>query len=461
MGKVNYDDLSLLKPLDVDKVSKSINLQKLAKEAGAANRPDKSAKDFDANERAIISRLQEHRSAIRADLASRHKALDSDIAAQKSKLLSALHITDAKNRFTELKHDLKAGQRQLRNAATNFGSAKDTLDLFKSKRGITDVPPPAKTFLDNFAILIVFVFLEGFANLFFFSHGNELGLLGGFMIAGAISAANVFGFYFFSLFFAKFIHSVSLFIKFFGALAIMSIITMLFGFHTFIAFYRQAMYLNSSYTVNEGTQTAWDGLLSLNFSYLDIVSIGLMVVGIGFGAYAAYKGFTKGHPYPGYERRYKNFISFEDALEDEEQYFRDEYLDGIHDVSVTLKGVLSNQGGVKASLQRLFKHKAATLKRVDELDTELAENGNALLSKYRALNIKARSKKPPKYFESLYLENEHFGSGTKGNNYDQLAETGSITNANTDLEYKANKLLDEMDQMGEDLMEMLELSSNA
>lgn len=460
MSKVDFYDLSNLKPLDLDKVEKQLNVKKHGSDAGKAEQPSSSATQFDDNERDIIGQLQSHRADIRADHSKRLQALDSTIAAQKSKVLSELHISDARNRFTALKQELKSGRRGLMNAQENFASAKMTLDVFRQKRNISDVPPPEKGIVDKFAILIFFVVVEALANLFFFAEGNEFGVVGGYLIAIAISVFNVFLFYFLGLFFLKFINSISWPLKLVGVVSWVFTLTALPLFHGLIAFYRQGSVAHSANEIKlsslELTKIAWQNLKSLNFDAIDLTSIGLFVVGVGFGLYAAYKGFKTGHPYPGYDPRYKVYKSHEDKLEQAEGEFRGRYVDAIHDVFKKLKGVVSNQSSVKASLQKLHSQKIEILRRVDLVDEELSENCNTLLSRYRAANRLARTSSAPKYFDTLFVSRDHFGEGSAGKDYDAMIGFSTSAYDISGAEKKAAALLEEMEAMENELDQIMD-----
>ena len=459
MAQPNYYILSHLNPLDPDTVAKALGLKKRAKESGKANRPPTDATGYDQTEQVIISRIREYRGDVRADNAKHKQALEKDIEVGRSRFLSKLNLLDAQTRYEELKADLHSGKAPYLKARSDFDTEKQVLESFKKHRRIINNPPPSGTFIDKFFLLLLFIAIEAIANTVFFSEGNELGLVGGYFIAVGISFFNVAYCYVFGLFFLKIINSAFWYRKIMGYLAWGFLLAILPVFHGLIAFYRQATFLDPSLTTTEATQTAWSNLLAFKITSLDISSIALFLLGICFGGYALWKGYTDGHPYPGYERRYKVFSEHKKVLMHEEQKFRINHINALVDVADELKNLLGSQSSGRAYLERLTRDKANNLRREDELDEELVNIANGLIARYRDLNITYRTSDPPAYFQSLYLAPDEFGPGTKGKDYEAMAGVKDVI-SEIGLEQEAESLVTEMKQEGEKLRAMLEYDSD-
>ena len=344
---------SILKPLDEDKIASIIKLDETAKEDGEKNLPGSQAAELSGFERKILNEVQKHHTKIRTDVQRDRAVREKELAEHSTRLMDAAIVPQAKARLQELQLDIDNQKRELARARKELDGSELMLEQFTTPRNIVDAPSATTHWFLNFAILAVCVFIEALANMIFFAEGNELGLLGGVIIAGGISALNVFGFFALGYFGVRYKNCNIIWQKIVGFLVLALSLVALVLFHTVVALYRQIKVESPDIETTIASQRAFAKFLQLDLTGLDGVSYLLLVIGIGFGLFALVKGVIFGHPIPGFERRYKKVKAAEEHLGDIKDDFKITFVDATQDIIDTLKSAISSQGDHVRRYQQL------------------------------------------------------------------------------------------------------------
>ena len=461
MAEPNYYDLTQLTPKDPANVFDQLKLKKQAKISGRKNMPEMESKDYDDNEKRAIKYAQQLCYDYRHDTTKRILALNEDIKASKNELLSETFLMQQTNIYQSLKNELNEGARPLKRANKEYTDEKNLLERFKSLNKIKNSPPPRPPAIKKFAALLIYIVIESLANTYLFSHGQSLGLLGGLTIAIGVSAINVFACYFIGMYFLKYWNHVDLGKKLLGSIYWVISILALPLCHIFIAFYRQFSISSvSQENSSQITTKAFSALREMQFSILDLSSISLLMLGTAFGLMAIYKGFTEGHPYPGYERKYNKYLQFEKKLKYVERQFRIKYIRRADLIVKTLESRLSGQTRVRNQLESRIRRRSAINNRRKELPQELAVMTNQVLDMYRKSNIEFRSEAEPPYFKTLYVDQSIFEFKDEFSESDSYEDRKILSATNYDLQIKAKDLISQVYKTGDEMRDMLESSLN-
>ncbi|HOY79091.1 MAG TPA: hypothetical protein PLN33_14845 [Hyphomonadaceae bacterium] len=415
-------DLTVFRPLDIERYAKRLSLEQRGAERGAANQPAPDATSLDDIESEIVGGIVAERTQLRNDVIDRLRSLNELLARARSRLVTtelqnrvAPKISAIEQRAVVDLRDLEQKFQRLRESQADFQGWRDERNLKRPAKA----PRGAFVF---FADLFLIALVEGGLNLFFFTEGNQLGLLGAFFQALLIAAANIVVCTVIGFALIKRVNSKFLFNKLLGFAAVLVLLIGLPLIHTVVGFYRVAR----SHVV-EGPSPLWTAVgwfseifktppvpapAVWGFSHLDELSFIMIAVGIIAGVYAARKGYEFGDRYPDYTKHYN---------EAEDQ--RDDYLDLLDDVtgemleeqqaaSQTVGAFLYDIG---PSLQAIDNHTDAK-KQLEaaarNYEAELESAANTMLAIYRGANTRARTSAAPAHFGApVKLANPGFANG--------------------------------------------------
>ena len=197
-----------LYPLNVEKLSKDLNLVNEATRLGEAGIPSPDAKTLSGTEAAIVQRVEKARQDYVDWAGLRLNVLNGEIGR--------INLTKTINRASqadkEFERDASAlltGKDNLiRSLSTATEKRKTELDAFRAKNGLdreADYPTTGSTFL-RYGLLVLLILIEGGLNAMFFAQGLDTGLLGGFMHAGILAAFNVLIAFFFGKYAIRYIN---------------------------------------------------------------------------------------------------------------------------------------------------------------------------------------------------------------------------------------------------------------
>jgi len=414
-------DLTVFRPLDIERYAKRLALETRGAERGGANQPPADAASLDDIESEIVGGIVAERTQLRNDIIDRLRGLNELLARARSRLATteienrvAPKISAIEQRAVVDLRDLEQKFQRLREGQADFQGWRDERKLKRPAKA----PRSAFVF---FADLFLIVIVEGALNLFFFTEGNQLGMLGAFFQALLIAAANIVVCTVIGFALVKRVNSVFIANKLLGFAAVLVLLVGLPLMHMVVGFYRVARNAVSEGVSPLWTAVGWFGeifrtppappLAAWGFSHLDELSLIMIAVGVIAGVYAARKGYEFGDRYPDYTKRYN---------EAEDQ--RDDYLDLLDDVTGEMleeQEAASQAVGaflydIGPSLQAIDNHTDAK-KQLEaaarNYEGELESAANTMLSIYRNANARARSAPPPAHFANpVKLANPGFAN---------------------------------------------------
>lgn len=391
-------DLTMFRPLDVERYAKRVGVEARGAERGAANQPPPDALALDDVESEIVGGIIAERTQMRNDVIDRLRGLNELLARARSRLVT----TELENRVAPMISAIE--QRaviDLRDLEQKFQrlteSQKDFNDWRKERKLERPARSPKSAFV-FFADLFLIAIVEGGLNLFFFTEGNQLGMLGAFFQALLIAGANIVVCAVIGFALLKRINSRFIANKLLGIGSLLALLVALPVVHLIVGFYRVARNDPEAAASPLWSAVTWFQNLGANAHRLDELSLIMAVIGVIAGGYAVRKGYEFGDRYPDYTKRYK-----------EAEAHRDDYLDLLDDVTTDMlaeQQAASDAVGsflydVGPSLQAIDNHTDAK-KQLEaaarNYEVELESAANTMLSAYRAANVRARSSQPPAHF---------------------------------------------------------------
>lgn len=167
--------------------------------------------------------------------------------------------------------------------------------VFKADNELTrdaKYPPSVKA---HFAWLVALLLLESALNAYFFSKGSAMGLMGGWMQAILLSAANVGGAAILAFFGMREINHIDSAHKRLGQISIAVYLIGAVSLNLFAAHYRDWLELTGGGTLGTTAHAPWWSFVGLSFDSMLLFTLGMISSALG-----VHSGFHGDDVYPGY-----------------------------------------------------------------------------------------------------------------------------------------------------------------
>jgi hypothetical protein len=410
-------------PVDVPRQARSRKLAERGAEDGARNAP---ATDLSLAEQEIVTDISADRERCARDLASSLRAYRDGLSGLQTGMDVAglRHAADeAILHFHEINARWKGDVGELRSRAAQVTSE---LDEFKAQHRLRRAPRLPENRLLSFSLLCVFVVAESIANGLFFASGSDLGLLGGIMLALALSATNVVTGTLAGFVLLRQKNRTNWLAGSLGFATFLGVATAIVVFNGFVAHYRDIYQAAGDATK---VSDAWSGLITATFGLSSLYSWLLFGMGVFFSGAAAWKGYGLDDPYPGYgsteRRRIDATRRYNDeriSLIDEAGEIADEYSQKALRAMETLRASSSQR-------QQLLGARARALAEYAAHENDLAQAAQQLLTIYREANTARRTVPPPAHFSQRFtfplkaLDRPEFGILLSDQGMEHDAET--------------------------------------
>lgn len=384
--------------IDRDQWVKKNSLKERAAEQGALNQPPSDAKTFDAVENEILS-------AIASELNSAQILANNQFASYESRLaglrllsnLSSIRAgtEEASGDFASIVKDYSnALELTRRNVTDAFLDLKE----FKKRRNITAPanPPPSKRL--TWGIIASFGVAEIIANGVFLGVNDDLGLLGGGLLALVIAAINIAVAAATGRFALPLKNERDIIKKYFGYACITAWIVFVGSWNLLAGHLRDAKYEGlSNYEL-----AAYNKFLTEPFPLASISSWGIFILGCICAIVVLLDAYKMDDPIPGYGPKSRNFAYQCDSYGqlvaqayEKLRQIRNEAIDKATGVKRELENQIRERDLIAKSYDRFTK-------RLEQHCAYLEQEANYFLSIYRTENRKARTIKEPAHFQERF-----------------------------------------------------------
>ena len=392
-------------PLDVDKISSDMDLEKQGDERGKKGEPLTGSNALDTIQREIVDKIHSFQQDAVEQLTGQ-----LDICSERMRQLQFdAMVTSVKSEtsatVTDFEQEARNGENTLFQLRRELVDATEALEEFK-RHNVIQRPALKRpnTLVTVFVVLAVFV-IESVANAGLMGSAHEAGYIGAYTLAVSLSFINVIAGFSAGFFGLRWAHHHKWPHRLWGVSVVGAFIFSIFAFNLYIAHVRDAM---QSGGLDEALGQVWPKLLSFSFNFHDYQAPLMLIIGIAFSLVAFYKGFKNDDPYPDYGRQsrlrdsaeaiYANIAA---SLGDHLSEHRDEIKSILQKVSLELGFRRSEYFSITTTIGKLTS-------RFRTHEKHLESSAQRLLNIYRDANRKARRKGEPKHFKKEFEINESY-----------------------------------------------------
>lgn len=391
--------MDLLPSIDAKAIAEELQVSQQGLLSGLNNAPPPDASAPDETEKKIEAKLSDlcaHGRSQAADtLTAMHNRQNGiDLSA----MVDAITATKAE---TEINIDrLKAEEHDrvlsLRREERKLWRA---FQYFKSTNQITHEPHYPDSTIFHWSILAAMVVGETVANGYFFSKGNDLGLLGGVFQALLISLANVGLAVLVGAHVMRHLNHVSIVKRVLAGVGMVVWVAIAGIFNLAIAHYRYLLEIDPAGAMSK----AMSHMLSKGFFAIDNVEAWvLFVIGLVCSIFALLKSYFADDRYPGYGQEHRRYAEAKRAYTEQKQRLRNRIAAIVDQGRAELDKLVERgrQGcndyrSLVAQIKGLEQDNAAFERAIDAAF-------HSLLKQYREANEKVRSSDSPAYFKTYH-----------------------------------------------------------
>lgn len=385
--------------IDRERTVAKLRLEERAKEHGERNFPPPDAESRDDVEEEIIAEIQEHANRSRINASNTHRVYNERLS-ELALLRELSTITGAsvqaqgdfrttvisrQGRLALAKEAVRDSYRELAEFRKAHGLNRPAHDGIGSIYGISTV---ALSWLAESAINTPLLHVN-----------DDMGYLGGFLIAAVVAALNVFPSALVGRYWWPYLSYKRSGPKMLAALGCVLWLVLLAVWNLLAGHFRDA---KASGVANPETEAL--RLLAERPWVLDsMYSYGLLVAGVTFALLAATAAYKMKDPYPGYGDIYRRHQDRCDAYSDEIEYSldelkdtRDEAIESAESIRDELRRQFSERGQIIAAREG---HRGRFREHLEYVESV----AQYLLSYYRAANTRSRSDgQMPAHFRSAW-----------------------------------------------------------
>ncbi|BCG65433.1 MAG: hypothetical protein methR_P3272 [Methyloprofundus sp.] len=400
----NKSDLTDACAIDLNLTAKQLDLSEKAETAAANNLPAQNAISPDGNEREIQSYFETNMANINRivneGLSFRNTSI-TDTNLQDERALISNHTEHSKLAVKSL---MAREFRLLKHLKEDLDNIQQEFHDFQSQQHLQRTPHYPDSQLLYFAVILLFWLLESIGNGYFFAEGSELGLLGGIGQAVIIAAINISTAFLLmgGLFRYKNHHSLGK--QILAYLGLTAYLLCALGFNLLVAHYREFFALQPEAAGNLAVQR----FMAAPWHLSEFNSWILFVMGLLFGIFAFIDGYKRDDAYPGYGKLHRRL----QQLHEEYEEHRDDIVEQVEDIRQDFLHKLEEMKQAvllkHTRLVHLVEDKQAFVAEYEQGIANFTAAANAVIFRYRDINMSARQAPPPRYFSEDWYSNNHF-----------------------------------------------------
>ena len=394
---VHMSGLNDFLPVDSKAVKKELDISAKAAERGKRNEPPKTAEVFDDVERGITLFIDGERSRCLSQFNQGIATFDQRLAALRLEQQAGQVSQVVREATAEFKAQIAQGRDDLVLARDDVVEHRNYLSNFRRTNALARPARYPESHLFRWGLVAGLMIIESLANGYYFSKGNDFGLLGGVMQAVLVSAVNILSALIFSRTLLRWIWHRSIVWKAIGAIVLPLYLIAIVMLNLFVAHYRDAL---GNIAIDNPAQAAVTTFWSAPFVLVDFDSWILAVLGLLFATVSLLDGYGMDDPYPGYgdvdrayRRRVTAYTDQKHELLEQLRSTRDRTTAAITDIRNELSKRRGEHVSILANRHRLLKNFRHHLDHLEAV-------GLDLLATYRSENKKHRSESVPSYFNT-------------------------------------------------------------
>ncbi|AUX78897.1 hypothetical protein [Sinorhizobium fredii] len=386
--------------LDVEKVSRTMELPERGAENGAANRPAKTARALDEVEQRIVAKVEEERKTSYQLLEDQFQTFSERLRNLDFEAHFGMIRETNATTLSDFHAEAEGGVDQLHGLRRDLKDAEDETFKFKQKHGLERAAKVTSGAMWSLKVsLVVFLLLlETVLNGTFLAKGSEQGLLGGVTEAFTFAVLNIGSALLLAFFCVRFLVHKSLFLKLLGSVGLIVYIGIAVFINLALAHYREA----AATILTGASKEVMDNLIASPFGLNDLSSWTLFGLGLLFSVIAFIDGCLMTDPYPGFAGVQKRLNAARAAYVDR----RAELIEDLRDVrdenNRKIEAIIRELSARRLEGRAIIQHRTRCIDLFNEHQNHLERAANQLLTIYREANRAARTEPEPKYFSVAY-----------------------------------------------------------
>ncbi|RLA20402.1 MAG: hypothetical protein DRQ62_10610 [Gammaproteobacteria bacterium] len=390
--------------IDLDATAEQLTLQEKAELAAKTGLPRSDAINSDGTEREIQSYFENKMANINRivneGLCVRNTSI-TDTNLQDERALINNHTEHSKLAVKSLMvrefRLLKQLKKELDDIQQEFQSFQTTNQLIRTAHY-----PDSQ--LLYFAVILLFWLLESAGNGYFFAAGSELGLLGGVGQAVIIAAINISIAFLLMGWLFRYKNHHSIWKQSAAYIGLAIYLPCALGFNLLVAHYRDYFALQpetaGSLAVQRFLESPWQ-LAEFN-SWM------LFFMGLLFAVFAFIDGYKRDDAYPGYGKLHRRLL----AVHEDYDEHRDDIVTQVEEIRqeflIKLEEMKQAVLLKHTRLVHLVEDKQVFVAEYEQGIANFIAAANALIYRYRDINMSLRNDSAPPYFEQDWASNNVF-----------------------------------------------------
>ena len=378
----------MFKVVDLADLRERLNPVTLGYDAGQRGSPPTDA-GHDPNEQQIVEAIEDRIRDAHAALMDQRKEAEQHLAETRTGAPTGdVHaaVKDAESRFNQVAQTTRPELEDLR---LETEKRRTELSKFRREHELTnrepDYPDSGRRWL-MVGILMILFFLESFANAAFLAKGNELGLVGAYVVAFGISLLNIGSSFLIFGPVSRYLAHISVWQRVLAGICMVVYAGLAFALNLGVAHYREV----SGDLIGDAGVAVVRRVLESPLGLQDAESWLLLGIGLLFSLVAFIEGRTFDDTYPGYGRRdrsvraaFENHLATMDSVSQELDEIRERALDNV-------KRIAHDVRRQPEELRRIVEDCRRRLAEFDNHADHLQKVGETLISEYREANRTAR-----------------------------------------------------------------------
>lgn len=382
--------------IDVDTVAKRLRLAGRGGDDGKNGLPGADRKTPTRAELDAIAEVETLRKEVLNNFDDELRTYKGRVSEARSDTSNIkLKIADAANGLERLEGDYR---NRLETSLIRVKESQQKLEAFRSRHGVIGPPAARSNVILTVFFVMFMLLLESILNAQFFAKRNELGLIGGVLQAGMISAINVIIGYLAGVY-ARHKNLKGFSSKFLGIFSILGWLAVALTFNFAVAHFRDALEANSW---NDALKIAISTLAAEPFELASLDSWMLFLIGFIVTLSSFLKGYYAADPLPNYNDLWE---SVERSIDEYADSYGEAHEMMDKEFKILVQDLRSEVDTRRANLRSAVDALDSRGAMLDGLRVFLRTSNmaaNQLIAVYREANLSSRSEPAPEYFNDTF-----------------------------------------------------------